>query len=88
MKKAKPRKQTTYELEYVVEGTGEFPYDMLRYDCSYPHDEPDSHAIRREYESTRRRVRLRQRSLNTNGPNIARWRSFSWRVVEIEGDPV
>ena len=36
---------TLYRTDFEVEGSGGFPVDMLRYTCSWPKGESDSHAI-------------------------------------------
>lgn len=82
---ARKRTQKIYETRYVVEGSGDFPIDMMRYDCAYPERESDARAVLRHEP---RRIGLVQRSVHSNGPNIARWRSFTWRVVEVEGAAV
>lgn len=70
-----------YVIYYVVQGSGDFPIDMLRYDRSCPASESDSHQIER-FEL--RRVALtRFSAAGKSGPNEARWKSFGWRVVGI-----
>lgn len=80
------RAEKVYITEYVVEGFGEFPIDMLRYDCSCPHTEQDSAIITNQ--DGKRRVKLRAYQRSNAGPEKDRWKSFSWRVVEIQGAPV
>ena len=75
----------TTEIAYVVEGAGEFPFDMLRYDSSFPTNEfPDS-AHLGCHEHHRRLVTLTHR--NPQGvvscPTPERWASFLWRVVFV-----
>ena len=81
MKKVK--KSTFYERFYVVEGIGEFPFDMLRYDCSFPASEADARRAQHR-ASQRRRVALISRRVNDSEPTAARWESFTWGVVERE----
>jgi hypothetical protein len=72
-------------VNYKVAGKMMFPVDMLRYDGSYPRTETDSGVI----ESTGggdmpeggHVVELQ----GYQRPSIARWKSFGWRVVEIDG---
>ena len=71
-------------FSFVVEGSGRFPYDMLRYDQCWPMTSIDSAAMDYEPgETGRRRI-----TLETFGdrfsvrPTTARWESFTWRVVE------
>lgn len=69
---------------FVVEGTGRFPYDMLRYDHCWPYDSTD--AFHMEYKPSDRSVRRIR--LQTYGdrfsvrPTTKRWESFTWRVIE------
>ncbi len=68
--------------DYIVQGTGEFPYDMLRYDRAFPYSEFDAggmtHAASRLDASAPRRVDLSSYSRPTQG----RWRSFGWEIIE------
>ncbi len=64
-------------IGYTVTGSGPFPLDMLRYDCSWPRYQDDVTAI--PYHSkhtTQYTISL----LSINKPTIARWASFGWRV--------
>lgn len=74
-------KKTVWQWFVVVEGAGDFPLDMLRYDHAFPAEEQDSNAMGR---SDRRRVVLIARSVGAS-PECAvtprRWESFGWRVV-------
>lgn len=69
-----------YRTTYDVEGFGEFPYDMLRYDCSFPWHEADSALLEPSHQE-RRRVTLAKRH-DDRKPQICadRWRSFGWQV--------
>lgn len=72
-----------YRTDYRVEGSGEFPFDMLRYDCSFPATEPESgklHSHRRDHRHV-----LLSKYHSDKIPLICepRWQSFGWRVVEI-----
>jgi hypothetical protein len=62
-------------LTFAVEGEGDFPIDMLRYDKCWPATERDSHVI--AYKN-RRTVELR----SLTGSTDRRWASFGWRVVD------
>lgn len=84
---------------YTVEGTGEFPRDMLRYDDSQPLTPADAEIVEAEYcngpengdsilfDGTKlRRLRVRLVTTNqriANRPTLERWESFCWRVVEF-----
>jgi len=37
---------TLYRTDFEVEGSGEFPIDMLRYTCAWPKGETDSRVVR------------------------------------------
>jgi len=70
-----------HEYRFKVKGDGAFPFDMLRYDDCYP---ANSEAVRgmesQSYEGNRI-VEL----LSSHAPTAARWASFGWHVVEVEG---
>ncbi len=93
------RPEKFYPTKFVVEGKGDFPIDMLRYDRAVPATERDANTITREgrtelvddgkgntvWTTSARRVSLvRYSSAGKSGPCIERWRSFGWRVVEVE----
>jgi hypothetical protein len=61
---------------YTVEGTGPFPFDMLRYDGCYPVRGVD---VMNLTERGHRIVQLR----GVRKPTIDRWASFSWYVNMI-----
>lgn len=61
-------------LVYKVEGRGEFPTDMLRYDAAWPRNE-GAQILGRD----RRTVEL-----TALGCTPKRWESFGWNVV-VEG---
>ena len=63
---------------FTVEGSGSFPFDMLRYDRCWPYYSQDSSQMD-HHNIGRRRVVLE----GYNKPTDGRWRSFTWRVVEI-----
>lgn len=62
-----------------VEGSGEFPIDMLRYDSCCPATEADSGTIERQDE--RRVVKLRRFSRAGAPATAARWQSRGWKVL-------
>lgn len=65
---------------FTVEGRGEFPFDMLRYDQAWPHSEfNDSPQLRGGIEAPLRQVTLR---CDGNPPTVGRWQSFGWKVIE------
>lgn len=65
---------------YKVQGRGDFPWDMLRYDRVYPLSEPspsihDSGEVWRE---------VRTVEVQGEGCTPDRWSSFLWSVVDVE----
>lgn len=76
-------KEKFYIQTFEVEGSGKFPLDMLRYDCSRPAREIDSHNIQATGERT---VRLVRYALGpTDKPTEQRWQSFHWNVRCVVG---
>jgi hypothetical protein len=73
-----------YSIKYIVEGSGRFPFDMLRYDRAVPATESDSNSINREHRIGRMVELIRFSSAGKSGPCVARWASFGWKVVRIE----
>lgn len=65
----------------TVKGSGQFPFDMLRYDACIPAKETDSYKLA---EDGKRFVVLK--TLHYNAPTIDRWRSFGWRAIVGEWD--
>lgn len=72
-----------YTYTYWVTGTGDFPYDMLRYDAAWPSAPDDAQKLGWSYadpnaprDQHRRSVMLRSNS----EPTIDRWASFTWSV--------
>ncbi len=70
-----------YRTDYEVTGSDEFPVDMLRYACSFPAREIDSHEMTRDGA---RFVRL-SRYHRDREPTLpmARFESMGWRVVRV-----
>jgi hypothetical protein len=68
---------------FTVEGNGEFPIDMLRYDSCRPYAEYDSKLIADgAYVSGRRRLILAKDADSVNWhPTYGRWESFGWKVI-------
>jgi hypothetical protein len=62
-----------------VRGSGEFPWDMLRYDMCGPKTEEDSYKLRTSEEV--RTVTLRRFSPSGKPATEDRWRSFGWQVL-------
>lgn len=78
---SKDNPEKYYPTKFLVEGSGEFPIDMLRYDRAVPETEVASNAISREGLRAVRLVRFS--SAGKSGPNVARWKSFGWQVTEV-----
>ena len=66
---------------YWVTGNGDFPIDMLRYDCCWP-SENAARMCLDTYSSTREdRMKLRTIKMHSyKEPTIDRWSSFGWSV--------
>jgi hypothetical protein len=69
-----------------VQGSGEFPLDMLRYDECFPIDGPSVSALS---ASDKRSVTLRTFNFRYfNGFPGNRWESFGWKVTHVDGEVV
>ena len=73
---------------FTVTGTGEFPFDMLRYDRCFPEDSESAGAMNtplmRDY-SKPRSVTLRRDNVSKNTrPTRDRWSSFGWTVGSVD----
>jgi len=73
----------TKRYKYEVQGRGDFPWDMLRYDRVYPttSPSPSMHAIASNSNIWRE---VRTVELMGNGCTPDRWASFLWSVVDAE----
>ena len=60
---------------FIVEGRGDFPLDMLRFDMCWPRSADDAQAISGDGH---RFVHLE--TAKRMGITFARWESFGWRV--------
>lgn len=77
--------------KFKVAGSGDFAFDMLRYDTCVPATEKDAYHLgrvdsRHDESDQRRRVTL-VRYAETWGraePTFDRWRSQGWIVVAVE----
>jgi hypothetical protein len=74
------KKVSVFEVRFVVEGAGDFPMDMLRYDTCFPATEDD--ARRAALQNGTRQVTVIGRSLAGRVPTEGRWASFGWKVIE------
>jgi hypothetical protein len=69
-------------IAFEVFGRGDFPFDMLRYDCCWPATQADSSQL--ELAPTPQ-ARQEMRSINLKGlkvPTAARWKSWGWEVAQ------
>lgn len=69
---------TSHTYSYYVTGSGEFPWDMLRYDHAWPATSEDAVKLAPFGDAKRERRSIRIRSLSE--PTIGRWASFMWSV--------
>lgn len=73
-------------IDFVVEGNGPFPIDMLRYDACYPASVDDAEKIVTHLEF-HAPYRVTLRHVISKGenplakPTRGRWASFGWAVV-------
>ena len=72
--------------QFTVEGSGEFPIDVLRTDECWPATAIDAAHIAAHYDMTDASVaRSRKVTLATAAkyaPNRQRWGTFGWRVTD------
>lgn len=72
----------------TVEGSGQFPIDMLRRDMCFPHSESDALLMGvTSTEAVHRVVNLltwRERCPTDHVATNARWESFGWEVFSVE----
>jgi len=77
-----PHERPRWVYEYYVTGTGEFPWDMLRYDACWPADSTEAYKMgvgfwgKDDAYSRRRSIKLR----SYRAPTVDRWSSFTWSV--------
>lgn len=69
---------------FIVEGSGEFPFDMLRYDACWPSGQADVVAIA-DLDDTRRVRLCFADGIGGEKPCARRWASFNWRILEVDG---
>ena len=65
---------------FEVRGSGEFPWDMLRYDRVYPTTEPTPDR----YAEADKWKLIRTVRVEGHGCTPDRWASFGWKVVDAE----
>lgn len=69
-----------HKTRFIVRGSGEFPYDMLRYDACWPEHELGERSSRQlsgGWDRGPREVTL----LTERHVTPRRWESFGWKVV-------
>lgn len=74
--------------QYTVEGSFDFPIDMLRYDQSWPLHESESVLIENSINERHPVGRTTIKLSCIGQPEPDRWRSFGWQVIEINGKRV
>lgn len=68
---------------FVVKGIAAFPFDMLRYDQCWPAGSEDVNKLFNDLFAKRE---MRELTLCSHyAPTPARWSSFLWHVVSIDG---
>jgi len=76
------------DIRFTVEGRGNFPLDMLRYDRCFPRTGDDVMMMETqpEYLRSPRCVTLLALSRESRywQPTVGRWASFGWSVVNVE----
>ncbi len=73
---------------FTVEGVGEFPLDMLRYDRCWPKTGFDVDRMALDHSVTRAVELVTHRRPQQEVATIDRWHSFGWTVVMIHGKAV
>ena len=78
----------TYATDFEVQGSGDFPVDMLRYDRCFPTLSDSAVAIGMTRNAPKRSVSLRSiHQYRDWKPTTGRWQSFGWRVTR-QGNPL
>ncbi len=74
--------------KFRVQGSGQFPADMLRYNACYPTDTEDAvdmYVDHRDDEYHKQRVITLSALAHKNWtPTNERWQSFGWQVMKHE----
>lgn len=81
----KPKVGATYY--FAVSGSGDFPFDMLRYDACWPSSSLDASSIGQPCYSERKGHRVVILACRPGGygvvPTVARWASFGWKAGNL-----
>ena len=76
------------DIRFTVEGRGEFPLDMLRYDRCFPRTGEDAEMMLTPPDHLRspRQVTLVALARENRywQPTEGRWLSFRWAVVDVQ----
>ena len=73
-------------VKFTVRGAGQFPLDMLRYDCCHPHGSDDVRQM--EHDRSIREVTLVRVCMSSTAwarqyaVTEGRWASFGWTVID------
>lgn len=72
------------QVQFQVEGAGQFPFDMLRYDSCYPATQGDAFALEPHRRERRKVTLLANVTVQEifSVPDHERWQSFMWKVVD------
>jgi hypothetical protein len=73
----------TRTVYFLVIGSGEFPYDMLRHDGCYPATESGSNNLRPGRNGLRHLYLMTTNRPRDWLPTYDRWKSRGWRVADI-----
>jgi hypothetical protein len=88
-KQIKPVSKRTRLITFDVQGRGEFPFDMLRYDACFPASSTDAALMavpeRSRIDGFPRTITIKLKRWVPPGypfkPTAERWASFGWSVV-------
>jgi hypothetical protein len=69
-----------YSQRFFVTGSGNFPFDMLRYDQCFPATQDATVSINSKLPGDRSVEIRRYVSDKTTMPTVGRWASFGWTV--------
>lgn len=81
-----------FNFRFTVQGRGQFPLDMLRYDRCWPRGETDANVAQSSSERAVGEARLVELTATDRPsywtPTEGRWRSFGWVVASVEREEV
>lgn len=70
------------KLEYAIAvGSGQFPFDMLRYDHCFPASESYSSELGRDHYQHERVVIVARYAHQPGRWTVDRWKSFGWKLT-------